>query len=158
MVYPANNQGIPTTNRAFNYQAGGLNSVGEYMASGLPYSQYVTFVAGSVQQIQFPYVTSELYLKNEGAGDLFFGWTQSGVEGTNKHRLASGESVTFRVRVKDLYLSASAVCTGSISAALTQITKDQFPILTGSLASDNGWAAFVTSSGNRPGFGYDGLG
>jgi hypothetical protein len=158
MVYPTNNQGIPSTNRAFTYQAGGLNSVGEYMASGLPFSEFLTFVAGSVQQVQFPYVTSELYLKNEGAGDLFVGWTEIGVEGNNKYRLASGESVTFRIRVKDLYLSASAICTGSVTAALTQITKDQFPILTGSLASADGWAAFVTSSGNRPGFGYDGIG
>jgi hypothetical protein len=158
MVYPANNMGVPTTNRSFAYSAGGLNSVGEYMASGLPFSEYIIFNAGSLEHVQFPYVSSEIYLKNDGDGDLFVGWTKSGVEGTNKYRLVSGESVTFRIRIKDLYLSASAICTGSITAALTQITKDQFPVLTGSLASENGWAAFVTGSGPKPGFGYDGIG
>ncbi len=159
MPYPPNNMGVPSSNRHFQYQAGGLNNVGEYLASGLPYSDYISFVAGSVQQVQFPYVTSELYLKNDGAGVLFVGWTKSGVEGSNKYSLASGESVTLKIRIKDLYLSASAACSASITAALTQITKDQFPILTGSLADPNsGWAGYVTGSGPRPGFGYDGLG
>lgn len=158
MNFPANTMGVPTSNRGFQYPESGLNNVGEYMASGMPYSNYLTFTAGSVQHVEFPYVTNELYLKNDGAGTVFVGWTRNGVEGTNKFSLASGESVTLRIRVKDLYLSASTICTASVTAALTQIKKKQFPVLTGSLASADGWSAYLTSSGDRPGFGYDGLG
>lgn len=158
MAFPDNNMGVPSTNRAFTYPESGLNNTAEYQASGLPFSKYYTFVAGSIQQVEFPYVTNELYIKNDGAGTVFVGWTYVGVKATNKFSLASGESITLRMRVRDLYLSASAICTASVTAALTTIKKKQFPVLTGSLASADGWSTYVTSSGNRPGFGYDGIG
>jgi len=150
--------GVPTSNRGFQYPESGLNNTMEYMASGLPYSKHLTITTGSVQQVQFPYVTNELYLKNDGAGSLAVGWTENGVLGDNKYVMASGESVTLRVRVKSLFLVAeSGSCATNVTAGLTMIRKYKMPVLTGSQAGPDGCCAYITGS-NDPVFGYDGLG
>ena len=145
---------------AFQPPQSGPNNVAEYMASGLPWSQEVN-VTGSTgsTQLSFPFVTSEIYVKNRGTGPLAVGWTHNGVRGTNKYTLLTNEAVTFRVRVKDLFLlGVSGSVTADVTAALTQISHRIVPTATGSFADPiTGEFGFNSGSVERA-WGWSGLG
>ncbi len=152
--------GSPDSNRGFQPPRSGPNNVAEYMASGLPFSQEVAVSASTeVNQIDFPFVTSEIYVKNRGAGPLAVGWTANGVLGNNKHTLLQDEAVTFRVRVKSLFMtSTSGSGTADVTAAMTQISHLIVPVATGSAAHPvTGEFGFDSGSLDRV-WGWDGIG
>lgn len=150
--------GTPTTVRGFQYPTAGANSALEYMASGLPYSEEVVATTGSVQ-VDFPFVSSEIYVKNRGSGPLAIGWTENGVKGTNRHTLLQDEAVTFRVRVKSIFLlGVSGSVTADLTAALTMIDKRNFSVLTGSAANPDTGGFGFSSGSTESIWGYDGIG
>lgn len=116
----------------FNYPAPGLNSVGEYMASGLPWVTASSATTSSFQ-INFPFVTNELMITNSGSNPLRVGFTQNGVNGSNYFLVLPGTDAEIDVRIKTLYVRAH---TGSVDysvyAGLTQIPARSMPVLTGS--------------------------
>lgn len=150
--------GSPATNVGFQPPRSGPNNVAEYMASGLPFSKEINFTEVATQ-IDFPFVTSEIYVKNRGVGPLAVGWTSVGVLGTNKHTLLQNESVTFRVRVKSLFIAGvSGSGPADVTAAMTQISSRIVPVMTGSAAdSETGEFGFNSGSTERI-WGWDGIG
>lgn len=151
--------GAATTNVGFQYPRAGANSAAEYMASGLPYSKELVATSASVEQIDFPFVTSEIYLRNNGSNVLAVGWTENGVQGENRHLIGAGESMTFRIRVKSLFLfGPSGSANTSVTAALTMISKRNFSVLSGSAANpDTGEFGFASGSVESV-WGYEGIG
>ena len=149
---------VPTSNAGFNYPRAGLNQVGEYMASGLPWVTQ-SVLSTTPSSFSFPYVTNEITIKNDGAEVIHFGFTENGVKLGNRFSLADPEQVTLRVRIDKIYfVAATGAPVVNIFAGLTQIDEKNFPLLTGSLAHPvTGKAAFLTGSTAFE-YGYDGLG
>lgn len=140
----------------FNYRTG-QNNVAEYQASGLPYVTQ-SVATTSPFNIQFPFVTNELTVKNNTAGLLRVGFTQNGVQGTNYFTLSVSGSYSGRLRVTDLFVRSDA---GSVSyevvAGLTTIPRQEFYILTGALNVFSGSEQQILDYGLK-GLGYNGIG
>lgn len=152
MTVPPNvNQG----HESFQYPPPGPSSVLEYQASGLPFVTQSVVVTGSVTQLQFPFVTKFIFVKNNSGGTLGFGFTSLGAQGSNKITLAPSGTWTGDIRVMDLFLTVSAGgnTTYEVLAGLTQIPRRNFFVLTGSLTYFSGTVAQQTAVGNK-GFGY----
>lgn len=156
----ANQAGAPVTSVAHQPGYSGNNNAAEYVASGLPFSEQVTAPSGNAVLLEFPFVTSEIYITNDSGNPVSFGWTENGVLGTNKHTLVTGDEITLRIRAKNMFFTAESGgdSTISVTAALTMIPHQYFPVLTGSQAHPTtGLPLYVTSSLTSE-FGYDGLG
>jgi hypothetical protein len=124
---------------ALNNHSLGLNypSVGEgytpaYQISAVPFVSSSTIPAGEVQEIEFSNITRFFEIKNTGANVLAFGFTQNGVEGTNKFVLSGSQSYAGEIRTTRLFVSASGNTTYSILAGLTNIPTRFGSVLTGS--------------------------
>lgn len=155
-----NQAGAPTSTVGHQPGYSGNNNAAEYTASGVPFSEQFTVTSSSVVSTSFPFITSELYIKNDGSADIAFGWTENGVLLTNRHTLKSAESVTLRIRTTRLYVTAVAAGTGSVNvtAALTVIPAKSFPLLTGSLANAvTGLPVYITGALEMR-WGYNGVG
>ena len=159
----ANQAGSPTANVAHQPGYSGPANAAEYTASGVPFSEQVIAPSGSATTaiVDFPFITSEIYVKNDGLGDIAFGWTNFGtLNTTNRHVLKPAEAISMRIRAKTLYVtgvsgSASAV---SVTAALTVIPAKSFPVLTGSLANPaDGLPLYITGTLEMR-WGYNGVG
>jgi hypothetical protein len=143
----------------FQYPAAGANSVAEYLSSGLP------FVTASIQsatpfKIDFPFVTSEIYINVSGTNAVRLGFTADGILGNNYFVVQGGDNSTpLRIRCKSIYIMAHAGASVgySVMAAMTTIPGKNFPVLTGSVANpDTGGCKFISSSYENV-FGYRGL-
>jgi hypothetical protein len=149
----------------FQYPSSGPNNAIEYLASGLPWSKHFGVEAEpSASRVDFPFLTSEIYVKNHGSGSLAVGWTEEGVLSDNKYVLESQDQVTFRIRVKTIYLTSPDVnTTASLTVALTMIPQKTFYTLSSSgMNPETGAPAFITGSNQygdpfEPVFGYDGI-
>lgn len=132
-----------------NNPRSGPGLVAEYQISALPYVTSSVAQSGSVTQINFPYVTSFLTVKNTStAGELAIGFTYSGTLGTNKVTLGPNSSFGADFRVKQLFLTSTSGSSTSyeLVAGLTLVQSRDFPVLTGSLTAMTG------------AFNYDGVG
>lgn len=139
----------------FQYNKAGQASVLEYMASGLPFATQSSATAGTPAKVEFPFVTKFFTVKNSGASDIFIGFTENGVLGTNRFSLAADESFSGDIRVKDLWIESSAgTTTFEVVAGLTGILRRDFFNLTGSFV---GFSGSQETQGYK-GFGYDGIG
>ena len=107
------------------------NMVTEYQASGIPWVTGSLFLSG-VSGLQFPFVTRDITLMNSGPSDIFVGFSENGVLGSNRMHITSGSSFTGALRIKALWLSSSANANVSIIAGMTRIPWSAFPVLTGS--------------------------
>jgi len=142
---------------AFNYRTG-PNNVAEYQASGLPYVTQSVATAGSVSNVQFPFVTNEITVKNNSDGVLKIAFTANGLAGSNFFTLPVSGSYGGRLRVTDIYLSAQAgSVTYEVVAGLTTIPRRDYYLLTGALNVFSGSDAQILQYENR-GLGYNGLG
>jgi hypothetical protein len=132
-----------------NNPRSGAGFVSEYQISALPYVTSSTATSGTLTQIDFPYITSFLGIRNTAAsGSLIVGFSRNGTLGTNRLTVDTSGSFGADYRIKSLFVSAT---TGSVSyeltAGLTLVQTRDFPILTGSLPAN------PTGS-----FAYDGIG
>lgn len=121
------------------------NYVPNYQLSAIP---FVTSSAGSEVidgaglQIQFPYVTKTVKVKNTGGAGLRVGFTEFGVEALETKNYfviptqgaAGFASVQeFDVRCKSLWFAGDGGDTSfSLFAGLTPIGSGSFPVITGS--------------------------
>lgn len=139
---------------SFNYPGGGLNNPMEYMVSGLPFVTRSTVDGNSVQQINFPFVTNFFTIKNTTSGTLSVGFTENGVNGSNRFTLAENESFSADIRAKSIFVKSenSNSNTFELIAGMTQIPKKNFPVLTGSAA---GFDSTATGSFE---YGFNGIG
>jgi hypothetical protein len=153
---------------SFNHPKAGANSVPAYQMSGIP---FVTSSATSEVprgdnasptpiQVDFPFVTKNVKVRNIGAGSLRVSFSALGGitpgQGTKGASLTSNyflippkddagnagsdnSIVDFDVRCKSIFFTAEGATTGfSLFAGLTRIDKSQFPVLTGSVTSFEG--------------------
>ncbi len=107
------------------------NMVTEYQASGIPYVTE-SVVASGVTKFQFPFVTREFTVRNNGVADVFVGFSENGALGTNGFTLSTDASYSGPLRIKNLFVSASAATSVTVIGALTRIPWHMFPVLTGS--------------------------
>jgi hypothetical protein len=110
------------------YPPPGYNFAPAYQTSGLPFLTSSTAAAGTAVKIEFPYVTKDITIGATG-GATTFAFTANGLVGTNKYTVASGQSVTFDFRVKEMWVTGSTFC---VAAGLTGIPTASIPTLTGS--------------------------
>lgn len=114
----------------------GLNNVAEYQASGYPWVTSSNAGSSSPTRIDFPYVTSKLYIQNLGGAPLAIGFTQNGTSGTNRFQIPISGVLSAEVKTNVLYLlGVGGTANYSLLAGLTAIPRETFPVLTGSAAS-----------------------
>ena len=123
----------------------GLNNVGSYQVSGMP------FATGSIDattavKIEFPYVTRWVQLYNHAASNhCRVGFSQEGVEGTNYFRLGSNagnegsqNSARLELKITEIWLSgANGV---DIVAGLTNIPVERINSIS---PSGSNWSGSV---------------
>jgi hypothetical protein len=120
----------------FQFVKPGLNAVGQYQLSGIPWvSASVMVQGGNVTMVEFPTVTRFVTVINDATGSnkpLRVGFSTLGVS-TNGHyfKLDNGESYTGEFRVINLYMAEHgdtlAGATASVVAGLTMIDEDNLP-------------------------------
>ena len=116
----------------FKFAKPGLNAVGQYQLSGIPYaSASIPIDSSTVTELEFNTITKFVTVVNEHTGSsakLRVGFSQAGVHGTNHFILDNGESYTGEFRVSSLYLRGdSANTTASVIAGLTMIERENLP-------------------------------
>jgi len=115
-------------------------NVGNYQVSSIPYLTSSQLSAGETREIQFPRVTRFVFLQNNSAAGntIAMGFTENGTKGnptsnTNNFVVAGGGSVKLDLRLKSLFLSASAgTAEFSLVAGLTEIQPEMLGLLSGS--------------------------
>ena len=116
----------------FQYKAG-MNNVGSYQVSGIPYvtSSVAPALGGTPVQISFPTVTKFLIVKNvnSSAQSLRVGFSQNGVTGSNYFVLSQNESFAADLKVSSVFLigNGAATVSASLIAGLTGIDAAQLP-------------------------------
>jgi len=116
----------------FKFAKPGLNAVGQYQLSGIPYATASVVVSNAaVTEIEFPTVTKFVTIVNEHSGSsskLRVGFSSAGVVGTNYFILDNGESYTGEFRLSSIYLAGNtAPTTASVIAGLTMIETNNLP-------------------------------
>ena len=116
----------------FKFAKPGLNSVGQYQLSGIPYATASVVVSNTaVTEIEFPTITKFVTVVNEHSGSsakLRVGFSSAGTINTNHFILDNGESYTGEFRVSSIYLAGdSTPTTASIIAGLTMIETENLP-------------------------------
>lgn len=123
----------------------GLNNVGSYQVSGMP------FATGSIDattavKIEFPYVTRWVQLYNHAASNhCRVGFSQEGVEGTNYFRLGSNagnegsqNSARLELKITEIWLSGADGI--DIVAGLTNIPVERINSIS---PSGSNWSGSV---------------
>tara|TARA_R100001079_G_C4443542_1_gene150083 strand:+ start:1503 stop:1925 length:423 start_codon:yes stop_codon:yes gene_type:complete len=133
------------------YKGQGLRQVGAYQVSGVPYitGSNGLMVATQETKVQFPYVTKSITVINSGStsGQLLVHFNTAvdgadaqigadAVTGSGHHYITladAGDSVTFNVKCKEVYLtSRHGTCGFEVFAELTGIPTASMYRLTGS--------------------------
>jgi len=124
---------------ALNNPIAGPSDAGQYMMSGIPWVTGSS-VGTDVKKHEFPFVTKAITINNtdDANGQIFVGFSENGVAGSNRFQIMPSGSCRFEIRVKELYLVGSAADTEySIMAELTRVSSRLFPVLTGSINGTN---------------------
>ena len=117
----------------FQFAKPGLNSVGQYQMSGIPYASASIVVSNTaVTELEFPTITKFVTITNTHSGSsspLKVGFSSAGVTNDKNHfSLDNGESYTGEFRVSAIYLAGDAAeTTASVIAGLTQIEINNLP-------------------------------
>lgn len=109
----------------FQYKNGIGNSAA-YQVSSIPYATASLAVGtSSAVDVDFPTITKFITVRNDGANELRFGFSDLGVQGTNYISLASSGSYTADFKLGNLFLIANGgATTATVIAGLTSISKD----------------------------------
>ena len=100
---------------ANNIYTAGLNNVGSYQVSGMPYA-----ITPSTTSISFPYVTRWANIINSGSSDVEVGFSSNGLAGDEKF-VVRGESQSGPLELKITQLHFSSVADVSVVAGLTNL-------------------------------------
>jgi hypothetical protein len=129
----------------------GLQNVGSYQVSGVPYLTGATapVSSGTPVEIAFPEVTQRIVVSNTGLADLRIGFSANGVKsGNNYYVLHQHDGTTssdyskidLRVKVSSIFLlsnSSSVTTTVRVAAELTNIDTN---LLLNSGPSGSNWS------------------
>ena len=109
----------------------GINHTPAYQVSGAPYAAAGTN-AGNATKIEFPYVTRQFTLINNGSSPVRVGFSELGVSGSNYFTLNPSSSVhagtlgPLEIKVSDLWLySPAQVSDVDVVAGLTSIGRNK---------------------------------
>lgn len=113
----------------YTYPRAGLNNVGSYQVSGIPFvtGSLVVPVSSSATplRIDFPTVTKKITLSNEENHQVRVGFSEAGVKGTNYvilHTKNEFPLLELEVKVASIFLlSAGTETKVSLAAELTSI-------------------------------------
>ena len=116
----------------FNFVKPGLNAVGQYQLSGIPYATSTLAIdSATATELEFPTVTKFVTVVNEHSGSsakLRVGFSAAGVAGNNYFILDNGESYTGEFRVSSIFLRGDTTATSaSVIAGLTMIETNNLP-------------------------------
>ena len=116
----------------FNFVKPGLNAVGQYQLSGIPYATSTLAIdSATATELEFPTVTKFVTVVNEHSGSsakLRVGFSAAGVAGNNYFILDNGESYTGEFRVSSIFLRGDTTATSaSVIAGLTMIEANNLP-------------------------------
>lgn len=98
-----------------NIYTAGLNNVGSYQVSGIPYA-----ATPSTTSIDFPYVTRWVNIINSGSSDVEVGFSSNGLAGDDKF-VVRGDSETGPLELKITQLHFSTTTGVSVVAGLTNL-------------------------------------
>jgi hypothetical protein len=126
----------------------GVANVGSYQVSGMPFATSSIAAAassGTPTQINFPWITQRIIIRNTSSGDLRVGFSSNGVKGTNYFVIPAASTTStfpqseFRVKVNSVFLLAnsSTPTSASIFAELTNIDSN---LLVNSGPSGSNWS------------------
>lgn len=113
----------------------GLHHVPSYQAAGWPY------VSGSIiseqsKKFEFPFITKSITLTNTGSNALYLSFADPADptvnSGFHQYSIISSASLTYDVRCRDIWVSASTETGFSLLAELTNISRNRMDPLTGS--------------------------
>lgn len=128
---------------SMQWPAAGVNDVGTYLISGVPFITNGT-VGATATKVSFSTVTKNVSVKNTATGGatvLIVAFTENGLNdnptGTNRRFfLREGEVRDMNIRIKELWLSGSVGApTFDVVAGLTHVMPSQLPTITGSVPS-----------------------
>jgi hypothetical protein len=124
--------------RGFEFHKAGLNSVGNYQMSGVPWLSGAIQVPaynggdGNGIKLEFPTVTRNITIRNDGASVIWFGFSATAISasvGVGGHRvsLISSGSFTDDFRVTDVWLISDTTAEGkaTVVANLTGIRRSE---------------------------------
>tara|TARA_Y100001970_G_scaffold31476_1_gene39127 strand:- start:6106 stop:6516 length:411 start_codon:yes stop_codon:yes gene_type:complete len=124
----------------------GLRNVGSYQASGHPFVYGATVADGAETKVSFPFVTKSITVIASGTtndpliGITFNSTSSAGNVISGKHYItmdSSGDSMTFDVKCKEIYIHAKNATSGfEMYASLTNIPTHSMYDLTGSGLTD----------------------
>ena len=115
--------------------------IGEYYApayqvAGVPFATSSAVALGATIEIDFPYATKELMVKNNTSStSVALAFTQNGLRAANSNfiTISGGEQVNLDVKVDRIFISGSAGSPNvSVYAALTCVPLKNFTTVTGS--------------------------
>lgn len=126
----------------------GIANVGSYQVSGMPFASSSIAApasSGTPTEINFPWVTQRVIIRNTSSGDLRVGFSSNGVKGTNYYIIPAPSATTafseseFRVKVNSIFLlaNASTPTSASVFAELTNIDSN---LLVNSGPSGSSWS------------------
>ena len=116
----------------------GLNHVGAYQVSGVPYASGSINAQAATKELSFPYVTRWVQVINRGNSNLRVGFSANGIENDNYFTVAkkdddangaTGTSGILEVKVSSIFLSGSDLV--DVVAGLTKINTNSTTTDTG---------------------------
>lgn len=104
-----------------NIYTAGLNNVGSYQVSGIPYlSGNLNVVGGG--SLTFPYVTRWIQITNSGSADLYYGYSENGASSGNSMLVLPNTSTpVLEVKVTELYMQGGEDGGVFVAAGLTNL-------------------------------------
>jgi hypothetical protein len=110
----------------FQFAKPGLNAVGQYQLSGIPFASASIVVSNSsITEVEFPTVTKFVTVVS---AKLRVGFSSAGIVGSNYFILDNGESYTGEFRVSSIFIAGdTAPSTASVIAGLTMIETNNLP-------------------------------
>ena len=105
----------------------GLNHVGSYQVSGVPFIYSSTIGASATETIEFPKVTKVVYVENLGSYPLTISFSTSPLA---KIIIPSGDSIEMTVKAGSITVESASGTTYQIYASLTSIPRERIAGIT----------------------------
>lgn len=105
-----------------NIYTAGLNNVGSYQVSGIPYLSGGINATGLGASLNFPHVTRWIQITNSGSADLYYGYSENGAAGDNVGIILPNSSTPrLEVKATELYLQGGESGGVYVAAGLTNL-------------------------------------
>ena len=109
-----------------NIYTAGLNNVGSYQVSGIPYLSGGIDASVGGASLTFPYVTRWIQITNSGSADLYYGYSLNGAAGNNAGIvLPNSTTPRLEVKVTELYMQGGTSGGVYVAAGLTSLPTDR---------------------------------